>query len=181
MSDLFEPETISNDIILVFGEKAKPIDNKEYFFERVLKRSESFEGEEKKFFILKTILKRMFDYKTEIENELFKKEFSDFVKKILITRDEFEKIFEEAKKENEKIFFESPEIKKIVLEVKSELPIISVRVYNINIGLFTKANGEELTLKEYSELTGEDYETLKKILTNAQNLIAKKIQRRLSK
>jgi hypothetical protein len=94
---------------------------------------------------------------------------------------EFENIFENAKIEKEKEYYESPEIKKIVLEIKGELPTISARVYNINLGFFTKANGEELTLKEYSKLTGEDYKTLKEILNKAQKLIAKKLQRRLSK
>ena len=61
------------------------------------------------------------------------------------------------------------------------MPIISARVYNIHLGLFTKSNAEELSLKEYSSLTGEDYCTLKKILKNAQKLIAKKFQRRVSK
>ncbi|MCT7563191.1 hypothetical protein ACOTWR_06320 [Aliarcobacter butzleri] len=181
MSNFFELENISNDIVKIFNEKVKPIENKENFFERVLKKSEKIEESEKKKFILKSLLKRMFNYKTEIENELYKKDFLEFSKRYLITREEFEDLLDDAKRENEKVYFESPEIKKIVQEVKSELPNISSRVYNINLGLFTKANGEELTLKEYSLLTGEDYKTLKRILLNAQKLIAKKIERRLSR
>lgn len=181
MNSIFELEEIANYIINIFGTKVKTFENKGKFLERLLNKSEKFEGDEKKNFILKSIVKRLFDYKIEIENELYKKDFLEFSRKYLITREEFEKIFDEAKNENEKIYFESPEIKKIVLEVKSELPIISLRVYNINLGLFTKANGEELTLREYSQLTGEDYKTLKKILSNAQKLIAKKIKRRLER
>ena len=105
----------------------------------------------------------------------------EFSKRYSITRIEFENIFESAKIENEKEYYDSPAIKKIVLEIKGELPTISARVYNIHLGLFTKANTEELSLKEYSSLTGEDYGTLKIILKNAQKLIAKKLQRRLSK
>ncbi len=79
------------------------------------------------------------------------------------------------------MYSDSPAIKKIVLEIKWEFPTISARVYNINLVLFTKVNGGKLSLKEYSSLTGEDYITLKKILKNAQKLIVKKFQRRVSK
>ena len=123
----------------------------------------------------------MFDFKNIIDNELYKKEFMEFLKRYSITRIEFENIFESAKIENEKEYYHSPAIKKIVLEIKGKLPIISARVYNIHLGLFTKSNAEELSLKEYSSLTAEDYGTLKIILKNAQKLIAKKLQRRLSK
>ena len=126
-------------------------------------------------------LKKMFDFKNIIDNELYKKEFMEFSKRYLITRIEFENIFESAKIENEKEYYHSPAIKKIVLEIKGKLPTISARVYNIHLGFFTKANTEELSLKEYSSLTGEDYGTLKIILKNAQKLIAKKFQRRVSK
>ena len=146
-----------------------------------MKKIEQLEGEEKTFLLLKMFLKKMFDFKNEIENELYKKEFLEFAKRFLITRNEFENIFESAKIENEKEYYDSPAIKKIVLEIKGKLPIISARVYNIHLGLFTKSNAEELSLKEYSSLTGEDYCTLKKILKNAQKLIAKKFQRRVSK
>ena len=60
----------------------------------------------------------MFDFKNEIENELYKKEFLEFAKRFLITRNEFENIFESAKIENEKEYYDSPAIKKIVLEIK---------------------------------------------------------------
>ena len=39
----------------------------------------------------------MFDFKNEIENELYKKEFLEFTKRFLITRNEFENMFENAK------------------------------------------------------------------------------------
>ena len=146
-----------------------------------MKKIEQLEGEEKTFLLLKMFLKKMFDFKNEIENELYKKEFLEFTKRFLITRNEFENIFENAKIEKEKEYYESPEIKKIVLEIKGKLPTISARVYNIHLGFFTKANTEELSLKEYSSLTAQDYGTLKIILKNAQKLIAKKFQRRVSK
>ena len=109
----------------------------------------------------------MFDFKNIIDNELYKKEFMEFSKRYSITRIEFENIFESAKIKNEKEYYDSPAIKKIVLEIKGELPTITARVYNINLVLFTKVNGGKLSLKEYSLLTGEDYITLKKILKNA--------------
>ena len=145
------------------------------------KKSDQLEGKEKIFFQIKMFLKKMFDFKNIIDNELYKKEFMEFLKRYSITRIEFENIFESAKIENEKEYYHSPAIKKIVLEIKGKLPTISARVYNIHLGLFTKANTEELSLKEYSSLTAEDYGTLKIILKNAQKLIAKKFQRRVSK
>ncbi len=181
MSEFSMLDEIEKYLLEIFENKAKSIENKQRFYERILKKIEQLEGEEKTFLLLKMFLKKMFDFKNIIDNELYKKEFLEFSKRYSITRIEFENIFENAKIEKEKEYYESPEIKKIVLEIKGELPTISARVYNINLGLFTKANGEELTLKEYSKLTGEDYKTLKEILNKAQKLIAKKLQRRLSK
>ena len=174
-------DEIEKYLLEIFGDKINALENKQIFYEKVLKKSDQLEGEEKIFFQIKMFLKKMFDFKNIIDNELYKKEFMEFSKRDSITRIEFENIFESAKIENEKEYYHSPAIKKIVLEIKGKLPIISARVYNIHLGLFTKSNAEELSLKEYSPLTGEDYCTLKKILKNAQKLIAKKFQRRVSK
>ena len=62
-----------------------------------MKKIEQLEGEEKTFLLLKMFLKKMFDFKNIIENELYKKEFLEFTKRFLITRNEFENIFENAK------------------------------------------------------------------------------------
>ena len=98
-----------------------------------MKKIEQLEGEEKTFLLLKMFLKKMFDFKNIIDNELYKKEFMEFSKRYSITRIEFENIFESAKIENEKEYYHSPAIKKIVLEIKGKLPIISARVYNIHL------------------------------------------------
>ena len=82
----------------------------------------------------------MFDFKNIIENELYKKEFLEFAKRFLITRNEFENIFESVKIENEKQYYDSSAIKKIVLEIKRELSTISARVYNIHL-VFYKSKG----------------------------------------
>ena len=42
-------------------------------------------------------LRKMFDFKNIIDNELYKKEFMEFSKRYSITRIEFENIFENAK------------------------------------------------------------------------------------
>ena len=55
----------------------------------------------------------MFDFKNIIDNELYKKEFMEFSKRYLITRIEFENIFEIEKIENEKVYYDSPAIKKL--------------------------------------------------------------------
>ena len=46
---------------------------------------------------IKMFLKKMFDFKNIIDNELYKKEFMEFSKRYSITRIEFENIFENAK------------------------------------------------------------------------------------
>src|SRR5574344_2390307 len=181
MSEFSMLDEIEKYLLEIFENKAKSIENKQRFYERILKKIEQLEGEEKTFLLLKMFLKKMFDFKNIIDNELYKKEFMEFSKRYSITRIEFENIFESAKIENEKEYYHSHAIKKIVIEIKGKLPTISARVYNIHLGFFTKANTEELSLKEYSSLTGEDYGTLKIILKNAQKLIAKKLQRRVSK
>ena len=58
------------------------------------KKSDQLEGKEKIFFQIKMFLKKMFDFKNIIDNELYKKEFMEFSKRYLITRIEFENIFE---------------------------------------------------------------------------------------
>ncbi|MGJ0332006.1 hypothetical protein NG751_08980 [Aliarcobacter cryaerophilus] len=167
MNDFSMLDEIEKYLLEIFGDKINALENKQIFYEKVLKKSDQFEGEEKIFFQIKVFLKNMFDFKNIIDNELYKKEFMEFSKRYSITRIEFENIFESAKIKNEKEYYDSPAIKKIVLEIKGELPTITARVYNINLVLFTKVNGGKLSLKEYSSLTGEDYITLKKILKNA--------------
>ena len=78
-----------------------------------MKKIEQLEGEEKTFLLLKMFLKKMFDFKNIIDNELYKKEFMEFSKRYSITRIEFENIFESAKIENEKEYYDSPAIKKL--------------------------------------------------------------------
>ena len=89
----------------------------------------------------------MFDFKNIIDNELYKKEFMEFSKRYSITRIEFENIFESAKIENEKEYYDSPAIKKIVLEIKGKLPTISARVYNIHLGLLQRQTQKNFLLK----------------------------------
>ena len=48
----------------------------------------------------------MFDFKNIIDNELYKKEFMEFLKRYPITRIEFENTFESAKIENEKEYYD---------------------------------------------------------------------------
>ena len=67
-----------------------------------MKKIEQLEGEEKTFLLLKMFLKKMFDFKNEIENELYKKEFLEFAKRFLITRNEFENILKMQKLKKKK-------------------------------------------------------------------------------
>lgn len=181
MDEFLIVENLEKHVKNIFKDDAKNIENRERFLEKIAKKSESLDGDEKTFFQLKQLVKKMLGTNINYSKNLLSKEFDELSKEFFLTRNEFEKIILKANEEKEKEYYESPAIKKIVSEIKGELPTISARVYNINLGLFQKSNGEELTLKEYSQLTGEDYETLLVILKNAQNLIAKKLQRRLSR
>ena len=135
MNDFSTLDEIEKYLIEIFGNKINALENKQRVYEKVLKKSDQLEGggEEKIFFQIKMFLKKMFDFKNIIDNELYKKEFMEFSKRYSITRIEFENIFESAKIENEKEYYDSPAIKKIVLEIKGKLPIISARVYNIHL------------------------------------------------
>ena len=70
------------------------------------KKSDQLEGKEKIFFQIKMFLKKMFDFKNIIDNKKKKKEFMEFSKRDSITRIEFENIFESAKIENEKVYYD---------------------------------------------------------------------------
>ena len=113
MNDFSMLDEIEKYLLEIFENKAKSIENKQRFYERILKKIEQLEGEEKTFLLLKMFLKKMFDFKNIIDNELYKKEFMEFSKRYLITRIEFENIFESAKIENEKEYYDSPAIKKL--------------------------------------------------------------------
>ena len=97
MNDFSMLDEIEKYLLEIFDDKINALENKQRFYEKVLKKIEQLEGEEKTFLLLKMFLKKMFDFKNEIENELYKKEFLEFTKRFLITRNEFENIFENAK------------------------------------------------------------------------------------
>lgn len=165
----------------IFGDKLF-LNEEDNFLEKILSVCSKYDDKDEKLQnIIKEILKSKFDFTKQIENELFSKQFNDFSNKFSITRNELISNIEKAKNDKLAEFYEKPEIKKIIAEIKGELPVTSARVYNISLGLVTKINGQELTLKEYSELVGEDYEVNLKILENAKNLIAKKVSRRIYK
>ena len=73
MSEFSMLDEIEKYLLEIFENKAKSIENKQRFYERILKKIEQLEGEEKTFLLLKMFLKKMFDFKNEIENELYKK------------------------------------------------------------------------------------------------------------
>ncbi len=95
MSEFSMLDEIEKYLLEIFEKKS--IENKQRFYERILKKIEQLEGEEKTFLLLKMFLKKMFDFKNIIDNELYKKEFLEFSKRYSITRIEFENIFESAK------------------------------------------------------------------------------------
>ena len=132
-------------------------------------------------FVIQKLIENNFDFTKKLAGEYRLKAFKEFSENFTITQKEFTDIFEKAREERVRKFYASPKVKKLLSEVKGELPIISSRVYNISLGLHTKANGQELTLKEYSQLVNEDYETNLMILESAKKLVEKKLTRRLKK
>ncbi|MDK2063297.1 hypothetical protein PT520_12310, partial [Aliarcobacter butzleri] len=59
-------------LLEIFENKAKSIENKQRFYERILKKIEQLEGEEKTFLLLKMFLKKMFDFKKKFKRYFIK-------------------------------------------------------------------------------------------------------------
>lgn len=132
--------------------------------------------------IIKNLIKNNFvdmDEQISLALIFLSDDFKIFSEQFLITNKEFKRIFLEAKEELVTEYYSSPEMKKTLNEVISELPLILARIYNISIGMFIKGDGTELTLKEFSEISKEDYNTNLLLLDNARRLINKKMERRL--
>ena len=129
--------------------------------------------------ILLALMKKNLDAGININDFLDKKEFEKIKVSLVITTKELVDIFSQVKILARQEFLNSSTVKKMIFDVRGELPIASARIYNISLGLLTKADGTEVTLKEYSELTGEDFGTLKNILESAKNIVEKKVNRRL--
>ncbi len=128
MNDFSMLDEIEKYLLEIFGDKINALENKQRFYEKVLKKSDQLEGGRKNIF-LKMFLKKMFDFKNIIDNELYKKEFMEFSKRYSITRIEFENIFESAKIENEKEYYDSPAIKKLKINFSKEIQKAKVVFY----------------------------------------------------
>lgn len=173
-------EYLSSLLIALFDKEFKYVPFNEKEFMRIFKSINSNPSKENIFEILIVkLLKKNLNFKINIHDYLDKKEFEEIKKSLVITKKEFEEIFLKIKIELHEEYLNSPEIKKLVLEVRGELPILSTRIYNISLGLLTKCDGTEITLKKYSELTGESLQTNLKILESAKRIIEKKVNRRL--
>lgn len=124
---------------------------------------------------------KFLDDDVEIESYLYSKQFSDFTNIFPINKNEFTKFFEFSKELKREEFLKDRNLKKMLSETLSELPNSLARIYNINLGLEIKADGTEVTLKEYSMLNNEDHETNLKLLESAKKLLDKKIKRKIGK
>lgn len=128
--------------------------------------------------ILKSIMKNLAE-DVDMNFYLHSKGYLDFIKKFPMSKEFFVKVFEESVFEKREQFLSSPVVKKILSETLGELPNCLARVYNINLGLETKADGTELTLKEFSLLCNDDHKINEKLLESAKCLLDQKIKRRL--
>lgn len=167
--------------VLFEGFYAEKIYTEKELKKMLSKVEDGYSKEQINLFIIKRCMKDNLNIEIEFEKFLFATEFKSFADKFLVTKNEMQKIFEEIQKEKHDEFYQSPKVKKIILDVRGELPIISARIYNISLGLFTKADGSEITIKEYSELCQEDLKTNLKILESAKRIVDQKVKRRLGK
>ena len=71
MNDFSILDEIEKYLLEIFDDKINALENKQRFYEKVLKKSDQLEGEEKIFFQIKMFLKKMFDFKNIIDNELY--------------------------------------------------------------------------------------------------------------
>lgn len=180
-NELLSRIELANDVLFgLFGTEFKKDFFSEKEFSRISNSILHLENQEEiGVLILYKILKKNLNLKINISEYLAKKEFEEIKNLFVVTRKEFEDIFLKIKIELHEEYLNSPEVKKIILEVRGELPIISARIYNISLGLLTRADGSEVSLKNYSELTGESLQTNLKILEVAKKIIEKKVARKL--
>ena len=70
MNDFSMLDEIEKYLLGIFGDKINALENKQRFYEKVLKKSDQLEGggEEKIFFQIKMFLKKMLDFKNIIDN-----------------------------------------------------------------------------------------------------------------
>lgn len=130
--------------------------------------------------IVKFIFKNLKE-EVDINFYLHSKGFSDFTKKYPFRSEDFLKIYVESVYQKREEFLSNPLLKKMLSETLSELPNSLARVYQINLGLETKADGTELTLKEYSMLCNDDHNTNLQLLESAKRLLNQKIKRKVGR
>ena len=178
--DFIDLDRFSQDLENLFGNVYEKKHLKDFYMRKINKliRNELLDESEKKEFLLKTLIKNNLNKEIEIANILNQDSYNDFFKSYLITKRVFEKIYNCSLDELKKEYLTSPEMKKILSEITSELPLINQRIYNIDLGLLIKADGTEVTLKEYSELNQEPYSTNLELLESTKKLIDIKIKRR---
>ena len=75
INDFSMLDEIEEYLLGIFGDKINALENKQRFYEKVLKKSDQLEMKENIFFQIKVFLKKMFDFKNIIDTELYKKEF----------------------------------------------------------------------------------------------------------
>lgn len=160
---------IYKNIKLIFTDKLK-ID-----FEKISKTK--FKDE--KNFIIQCC--KYIEEDIEMKIYLHSKEFSDFTKVYPITKEEFDLFYLKSCEIKREEFLSSPELKKIVSETLGELPNCLARVYNINLGVETKADGTEVTLQEFTILNNENLKTNLELLESAKKLLSQKIKRKLGR
>ena len=105
-------------------------------------------------------------------------QFLDFLKENRYTFEDMIALDEERFLVEVDYDFNSPDVKKAIASVSSEMPLALLEVLDISMGKLSNGQGEELTLKHYAESTGVPMAELGKKLESAKDIISKKLQRR---
>lgn len=131
-------------------------------------------------YLLKLILTKMIvDFnEVKINSYALSNELNLFLVFFNITKDKFIENFNYAKEEKASLRYLDKNMKRTLAEVKSELPLMLQRIFDISVGAYVKNDGVSMTLKEYARLSNQDEKILIQLLSSARKLIDTKLKNR---
>lgn len=177
--DIFNDEDIElddNKTISNFERSYIDLKKEIEIFEENEKEDENKE-DEKTILFLKIAFKEIIqDFeKVRIENYNFSKKIYSLLNALELSKETFFETYLQAKEEKYLEFHSQSNSKILIGMVKSELPLMLQRIFDISTGSFIKNDGTKMTLKEYSQITNQDIGHLNILLNSAKKLIEKKI------
>lgn len=151
-----------------------------YFLKDIASIQKDIDFEDEKMLrksILKYALKKIFVEleKLNVDEYLHEKEFNSFLISIEFTELMFAKLLKETKDEYFIQISTEKNNRVLMGNIKSELPLILQRIFDIETGSYIKNDGSAMTLKEYASLTNQDLNKLKELFSSAKKLMEVKI------